>query len=502
MIVAASVGALFLRGNFNFDQVETTATLPYIVLSVAAFLPIAILLGINRTLWRFANLTDHIKVLVAVIGIVASATIGTFLYSRLDGIARSLPVLQGILMLMLMSGTRVLFRLHHLQRRWQTLNEANTSQFVSGVETVLVVGVNEISDLYLKTIAEFGGGRIAVAGLLGLRERHVGHTVGALDVLGMPEDIESILRELEVRGVVINRIVVTRAFDNLSPEAQTALRSAELKWGIRVDYFAEQLGLDKPAALRRQNDAAALAQRSLQVEVELGLDRPYWKIKRVADAIGAAMLLIVLSPVMLIVGLIVAAELKSSPLFWQQRPGRGGWPFRVRKFQTMSVAHDAQGRRLSDEERHTWSGRFLRRSRLDELPQLYNVLIGDMSFIGPRPLLPRDQPEDAIERLSVRPGLTGWAQANGGRHLSIETKTMLDNWYVRNASFWLDLKVLAKTVMMLAGGEKTNARAVADAMPELPPGVISLKRPATFEAAVFTPPKQAGDVAKAVRAAS
>jgi hypothetical protein len=123
--------------------------------------------------------------------------------------------------------------------------------------------------------------------------------------------------------------------------------------------------------------------------------------------------------------------------------------------------------RLSDAERQSRLGRFLRRSRLDELPQLYNILVGDMSFVGPRPLLPVDQSPAFAARLAVRPGLTGWAQIKGGRELTASDKAALDIWYVRNASLWLDLRILFGTLGVIRHGEQTDFNAIRQAWREL-----------------------------------
>jgi lipopolysaccharide/colanic/teichoic acid biosynthesis glycosyltransferase len=130
----------------------------------------------------------------------------------------------------------------------------------------------------------------------------------------------------------------------------------------------------------------------------------------------------------------------------------------------MGGAHDVVGNRLPDELRSSSIGRFLRRSRLDELPQLYNILIGEMSFVGPRPLLPVDQPNGQTSRLLVRPGLTGWAQVNGGRDISPEEKAGLDLWYLENASFRLDIKILWRTLGMMIFGERLNIKAQQPSM--------------------------------------
>jgi len=144
----------------------------------------------------------------------------------------------------------------------------------------------------------------------------------------------------------------------------------------------------------------------------------YGYLKRAFDIAAAALLLsVALAPLVALVALLVVIDLGPRVVFWQKRPGRFGRPFKLYKFRTMEAAPD---RDLSIDQQYRSSrvGRFLRRSRLDELPQLYNVLIGEMSFIGPRPLLPWDQPDDFWSRLSVRPGLTGLAQAHRERDMS------------------------------------------------------------------------------------
>jgi lipopolysaccharide/colanic/teichoic acid biosynthesis glycosyltransferase len=126
----------------------------------------------------------------------------------------------------------------------------------------------------------------------------------------------------------------------------------------------------------------------------------------------------------------------------------------------MRACHDAEGNRIPDQLRSSKIGSLLRRSRLDELPQLYNILVGEMSFVGPRPLLPVDQPQGPDSRLLVRPGLTGWAQVNGGRDIPPEDKAALDVWYIMNASIWLDILILLRTLDMMVLGERTNPDAI------------------------------------------
>ena len=191
-------------------------------------------------------------------------------------------------------------------------------------------------------------------------------------------------------------------------------------------------------------------------------------LKRIFDflvALGATMLL---SPVLIVVAWQIRRKLGSPVLFKQVRPGLHGQPFKMIKFRTMRDALDAQGNPLPDSERMTPFGNFLRSASLDELPELWNVLKGEMSLVGPRPLLmeylPLYSPEQA-RRHEVRPGVTGWAQINGRNSLSWDEKFKLDVWYVDHQSLWLDLKILLLTVKKVfvregisAAGEATMPR--------------------------------------------
>jgi lipopolysaccharide/colanic/teichoic acid biosynthesis glycosyltransferase len=171
--------------------------------------------------------------------------------------------------------------------------------------------------------------------------------------------------------------------------------------------------------------------------------------KRLFDILAAVIGLIVLSPVIAIVAYLIRKRLGSPVLFRQVRPGLNGKPFEMVKFRTMRDAMDADGNPLPDSERMTDFGRFLRSSSLDELPELWNVIKGDMSLVGPRPLLMEYLPlydKAQLRRHEVRPGVTGWAQINGRNALSWEEKFKLDVWYVDNQSLWLDLKIILRTI--------------------------------------------------------
>jgi lipopolysaccharide/colanic/teichoic acid biosynthesis glycosyltransferase len=191
-------------------------------------------------------------------------------------------------------------------------------------------------------------------------------------------------------------------------------------------------------------------------------------IKRVFDLTASVAALIVLAPALLVLAFVIRHRLGSPVLFSQVRPGLKGEPFRMYKFRSMTDGRDANGAQLPDAARLTPFGRKLRSSSLDELPELWNVIKGEMSLVGPRPLLmeylPLYSPEQT-RRHDVRPGITGWAQINGRNAISWDDKFRLDTWYADNHSFGLDMKILAMTLMKVvrrdgisADGEATMPR--------------------------------------------
>lgn len=187
-------------------------------------------------------------------------------------------------------------------------------------------------------------------------------------------------------------------------------------------------------------------------------------LKRSFDIVASFFGLLLLSPIIAIVAWRVRRKLGTPVLFRQVRPGLSGKPFEMIKFRTMKDANDADGNPLPDSERMTAFGAFLRSSSLDELPGLWNVLKGEMSLVGPRPLLMEYLPlysTQQYRRHEVRPGVTGWAQVNGRNALSWEDKFKLDVWYVDNQSLWLDLKIISLTVKKVVIREGISAEGEA-----------------------------------------
>ena len=261
-----------------------------------------------------------------------------------------------------------------------------------------------------------------------------------------------------------------------------ALLRVERARGIALRFLAEDLGFDGNAqnSIAKTGSAKTLSAQAPELSFEITpaelsmiANRRYWTVKRAIDCLGGIVLLVLCAPLMMIAAISVAASVGLPVFFWQQRPGLGGRPIRLYK-----VPHHetAPWRR--------WPPAFQRGTRLanrrpscagcasTSCRNLFSIARGDMSFIGPRPLLPCDQSDAYRARLLVRPGLTGWAQVVGGRDISPEDKAALDIWYVRNASLALDLEIAARTIPMVLLGERITWPLIERAWRELSEGGI------------------------------
>lgn len=470
LIAAATASALLLRDNFELSLVRMLDAMPYFLctlISAAIALP---MLGTSRSVWRFTTMADYLRIFAAAVATVVSAVALGFAFNRMDGIARALPPLQGILILFMLVGARILTRLWHalLDRPVSTQRPRGALQ---NSKTVLLVGVGELATLYSRSVARFAPHRVRIAGLLGHDDRHTGRSVHGYPVLGTPEQVRDALRNLEVHGVFVDTIVVSMVFERMSPQAQSALLEIEKTSSVGLEFLVDQMGLGLRCDAEAENsgaDDSEIAAFSFDAdELAALMQKPYWHVKRAIDVIGAFCMLIVLSPLAIAAVVLTVIDVGWPVMFWQQRPGLDGRPFKLYKLRTMAAAHDAHGRRVPDDQRVSAIGRFSRRLRLDELPQLLNILSGEMSFVGPRPLLPVDQPAAYAARLLVRPGLTGWAQVKGGRVISAADKAALDVWYVRNASLALDLEIVMHTISIVLFGERVDAAAIHQAWREL-----------------------------------
>ena len=418
---------------------------------------------------------DYFRVSAALAITILLAILITFTVNRMENVSRSIPVLQALAAICLLVGVRIMVRLLNVPKH-NNQHAVSLSEGEPRRQTVLVVGLTTLTVLYLRSILELARDRIRVGGILAHGDRHAGQFVRQYQIFGPQENLSNLLRKLSVHGVFVDKIVVTLSFNDLPRKMQDELRQIRKSGAVAVEYLTEQLGLhpqsNEDAQLRPVQAALPFKPRhnvsAFDIDtLRVSAGSPYWRFKRAFDAILATILLLALAPLFFTVGSFIALTIGLPTIFWQDRPQRGGAPFRLFKFRTMGPAYDSAGEPISEEQRLNAVGRFVRATRLDELPQLWNILVGEMSFVGPRPLLHVDQPVAYAARLLVRPGLTGWAQVMGGRQISASDKAALDVWYVHNASSLLDLTIVLRTVSVVLFGERRNPEAIDRAWRDL-----------------------------------
>ncbi len=410
---------------------------------------------ISDPLPGFFSVHEAVGVVKASLATVAITTVALFLLTRLDDAPRSAPVIHLLMLAGGLIGVRVAAR---MVARPQTVETSRPSY--DAVENVLIVGASRLSWFFIRMVEELASREQRIVALLdersGLRHR----TLNGYPIVGSPEQLARVIGEYAMHGLQISKVVVALHPAELSRPAWLHVQATCESKGIPLEWLHERFSFPPAAALG--GDAGGPQSGAV---AGLGM-RSYWGVKRALDIVISLAMMIVIAPVAAVVAILVFIAMGSPVVFWQQRLGHHGRPLSVYKFRSMHSAFDRYGRPLLEKERVSVLGWVLRRNRLDEIPQLVNVLTGGMSIVGPRPLLPVDQPKGMGLRLQVRPGLTGLAQINGGKLLTPDEKDALDEWYIRHASFWLDLKIMILTAWVIVRGDRRNEAQVAAAMGE------------------------------------
>lgn len=476
LILLATFVGVAIRENFDITSVRLGELLPYFWATLLSSMVAIPAFGTNRLIWRFSSLPDYLRILTMLSVMTIGSLAICFAINRLENVPRSLPFLQLNLALTLLIGLRIAYRLNHLGRRFRQVGMVPLKIVEQQQpETILLIGVSRLTETYLQALKELAHCNFKVVGIVGHKGQHVGRIVASHKILGTAEGVGRILADLKVSGVIVDRMIVTVPIGSLPDGAVEELAAVEKSAAVKIEYLTDKLGFDRATDAARNRLAVVLHRRrnedrAFEIrpgELALMQQRRYWKVKRAIDAFASLSLLFCLAPIMVAIAVFVLVSMGRPIIFWQQRPGLGGRPFHLFKFRTMGSAYGRDGRELPDDERLSPVGELLRRTRLDELPQLFNIVWGDMSFIGPRPLLPRDQDVSHRARLLVRPGLTGWAQVVGGRAISASDKAALDVWYVKRASLWLDFKVVLKTIPIVLFGETISRHQIESAWSDL-----------------------------------
>jgi len=456
LAAAAPLAALYLRdvalvsdGAWVIAGMYSLVSLGFSLVAFQAF-------GISDIIPRYISVSDLVSVAKGVLSGQMMTAIALFTVTRLDGIPRSVPAIQALVLWTGLVAYRGLINLTERHR-------ARADQPRHAVtKNMILIGLNDWSFLIMKFVKAHALERWRVIALLDEETRWTGRSVSGVRVFGPAAQLEAVIEEFAMHGIRTDQVVVSGEEGRLSEKALAKMRGVCAQCDVDLVFMPDlvKLGAAERADHSAQMDLARLSSSRLLPDVPRS---PYLRWKRIIDAVTAGILILWLLPLFVLAAILVVLDVGWPVLFWQQRIGQDGRELQIYKLRTLKPPFDRGGQRIPDEQRVSWIGRLLRQTRVDELPQLLNVLIGDMSLVGPRPLLPRDQPPNSAARLTVRPGITGWAQVNGGVDLLPTEKGALDLWYICNVSLSLDLRILGMTILSLLRGDRRSEAAVVHA---------------------------------------
>jgi lipopolysaccharide/colanic/teichoic acid biosynthesis glycosyltransferase len=443
--------ALYLRDAYILSSKGAQITLLYCGLSLACSMVAFLMFRLSAGVSRYFSVHDALNVVKAAVTAGLLSSLVLFTFNRLDGIPRSTPLLQVLILAAGLLAARTVMLL--LDDDGQVVATKLPDQLLA--EHIIMIGSTRLSSLYIRFLRSYCPDHHRIVAVLDHTNRFVGRAICGVPVVSLVQHLEPVIEEFAVHGVRTDRVIIGGNDDLLSEKMLSDVRRVCGQRDIALDFVPELVGLQH---LQKPFVAPALIQKQSSAALP-----PYYRIKRLIDFFAALAAIITLSPLFLMCSVLVLFAFGSPAIFWQQRVGRYGRSFLLYKFRTLRAPFDWHGHPVPAHRRISALGILLRDTHLDELPQLFNVLVGDMSLVGPRPLLPHDQPTNASQRLSVRPGITGWAQINGGNLVTMDEKGALDDWYVRHISLWLDLRIALLTLRFLFTGERRSKNAISEA---------------------------------------
>jgi len=441
--------ALALRDSSILIRPDWGAVLFYWALSSGFALLAFFALRLQDGMTRYFSVHEALDIAEAVLFAELMTCGALFTLTRLDGIPRSMPLIHGVVLAGGLIAARIVVRI-------ALADEGDTSRdYQCRRERIIVIGANPFAAAFIQLLKVYAPQREPVIAVLDSDPTMNGRALAGVQVLGAPHELETIVSEFAVHGINTDRVIIAGEADFLSSQVQHEIERFCQKRQIELSFLPRMIGVTEWQKTSAPVSANALARPAF-------IPSWFFRLKRVIDVVASLALLVLLLPILVVAGVLVLLDVGSPVLFWQERVGWRGRSFLIYKFRTLKAPFDSEGNPTLKDRQPSAIGRFLRSTRIDELPQLLNVLLGDMSLIGPRPLLPEDQPENASVRLSVRPGISGWAQVNGAKLVSKEDKEKLDEWYIHNASPWLDTKIAWMTVQFMLNRRLTAHEARAD----------------------------------------
>ncbi len=435
--------AIALRENFDLGPYQVFPAIYGTVLLLIITPLVWRLMRVQQSMWRYASSDELLTVVKALFVIVALFLLAMFFVDRLNGVSRSVLILFWAIAFAGLCSTRIIYcsMVKAYQRR-RLSKQRGTAHRV-----VIHANLDEASAA-IQAFHRVHGFHADLVGIIS-DDAERGRLLHGVEILGSTRQLKEIFASLEVTG--------------RSPQVIMLGDSRSERDAVQIQ---ELVATDLSLLRSRDIETVQFDHRSHASVLDLAPPgsgrKAYTGMKRLMDVVVASTALFLLSPLLVLIGCVIYLTDGAPVFFVQVRAGKDLREFRLLKFRTMKPPIDKEGRSLADDERITWFGSLLRATRVDEIPQLWNVLKGDMSLVGPRPLLPRDMPKEAhtlAERYCIRPGITGWAQVNGGKKIDNDLKMPLDIYYIRNFSLLFDLKIMIMTVDTVINGEKVNKSA-------------------------------------------
>jgi lipopolysaccharide/colanic/teichoic acid biosynthesis glycosyltransferase len=427
---------------------------PYLfaLVTIACAIPSLLVFRLSEGITPLFSVPDVFAVCSAVAMTVGSSGLILFSLTRLDGVPRSTPLIDALVLGVGLLGGRTLSRVVGHERAKSRAEPASDR-----LRRVILVGADRFSSMIISLVECQVPQTTRIVAIADDKPDYVGRAIRGVRVVSMVGDLGDIIQEYALHGVDIDAVWISDQSVDLPETMIDEIESDCARRAIACQRVAEVFNLTPLQSRSTVQTRIATATRTIQPSA-------YFRLKRAIDIVASAALIVALAPLWALVAGLVLFDVGTPVHFWQERIGRTGRRFLIYKFRTYQAPFDWRGGVVSERDRLSPIGRFVRESRLDELPQLLNIFVGDMSLIGPRPLLPHDQPADPSTRLTVRPGITGWAQVNGGNLVTSEEKDALDEYYIRNASFLFDVKIVWMTLRVIFAGERRNPGALQNAL--------------------------------------
>ena len=443
--------ALYLRNADIVFRGEWEVLGYYWLFSSGFALVAFVALRLQDGMTRYFSVHEALDIAEAALFTELMTFVSLFTVTRLEGIPRSMPLTHGLLLAGGLIAARIVVRVIFSEDE-----DKGPLDYHYRRERIILIGANRFASSFIQLFKAYAPVHEPVIAVLDQDAKMIGRAIAGVQVLGPPHELDAIISEFAIHGVGTDRIVIAGEEDFLSPAVLQEIRRICKKRQIDLSFLPRVIG----ATERKLTDVAVTSQPMSETP-SVALPS-FFRLKRWIDVVGSLLLTILVLPIFIVAGGLVLLDVGRPILFWQERLGWKGRSFLIYKFRTLRAPFDSEGNSTLAGRRPSAIGRFLRATRIDELPQLLNVLLGDMSLVGPRPLLPEDQPSNTSIRLSVRPGISGWAQVNGAKLVTKEEKEKLDEWYVRNASLWVDLQIALMTIKVILKGRVSSQEILAD----------------------------------------